>query len=143
LFETADDQFEQIRNARDIYINNVSNSKQNPQDFLETEINLDTFFEYLKWKYDDEFVSAESTSYIFDLILDLKYKKLAELDYDVNMGQNIANKLNISDLDELNIYFDRSDLQFTMHLYLANPKFPIFTGVTSSVVKLLNLHRIK
>jgi putative GTP pyrophosphokinase len=143
LLEVADDQFEQVRIARAAYIDKVSNSKENPQNFLKTELNLDTFFEYLKWKYHDEFVSAESTSYIFDFVLDLKYDKLAELDHDVGIGQKIAKKLNSSDLDELNIYFNRSDLQFMMHLYLANPKFAIYINVTTSIVKLLNLHRVK
>lgn len=51
LFETVDDQFERIREEREAYVAEVRDSVSQPAAFLENELNLDTFKEYLKWKF--------------------------------------------------------------------------------------------
>lgn len=51
LFETVDDQFENIRRDRDSYIQSMRESIHNKNEFLENELNIETFKEYLKWKF--------------------------------------------------------------------------------------------
>jgi putative GTP pyrophosphokinase len=50
LFETADNQFESIRQERSKYLKVVAKSA-NTDAFLDNELNLDTFEAYLKWKF--------------------------------------------------------------------------------------------
>src|SRR5262249_42489288 len=49
LFATADDQFEAIRHERKAYI--AALRKLTKAKFLEQELNLDTFKEYIAWKF--------------------------------------------------------------------------------------------
>jgi ppGpp synthetase/RelA/SpoT-type nucleotidyltranferase len=51
LFETVDDQFERIRSERDAYVVDVRQSAGAPDAFLENELNLDSFKEYLTWAF--------------------------------------------------------------------------------------------
>jgi ppGpp synthetase/RelA/SpoT-type nucleotidyltranferase len=51
LFETADDQFQQIRTQRLEYVDTVRDSIDKPDSFLATELNLDSLREYLKWRF--------------------------------------------------------------------------------------------
>jgi putative GTP pyrophosphokinase len=51
LFETVDDEFESIRREREIYIAEVRESRAEPNLFLENELNLDSFKEYLSAKF--------------------------------------------------------------------------------------------
>lgn len=53
LFETADDSFDNIRNERDKYLNDVNISTKNDDEFLANEINIDTLVLFLKWKFPD------------------------------------------------------------------------------------------
>jgi len=54
LFETADDQFERIRVEREEYKKSVQSKLSNKENFLNQEINLDTFIEYLKWRFPEK-----------------------------------------------------------------------------------------
>jgi putative GTP pyrophosphokinase len=51
LFETVDDQFESIRRERETYITEVRETRAKPARFLENELNLDSFKEYLSVKF--------------------------------------------------------------------------------------------
>ncbi|MCX5769312.1 MAG: hypothetical protein NTZ09_03435 [Candidatus Hydrogenedentes bacterium] len=51
LFETVDDQFESMRRERDAYLVGVRESASVPDAFLENELNLDSFKEYLRWAF--------------------------------------------------------------------------------------------
>jgi len=51
LFETVDDQFESIRNERETYIAGIRETLSRPTVFLENELNLDSFKEYLLSKF--------------------------------------------------------------------------------------------
>ncbi len=51
LFETVDDQFERIRGERDAYLATIRDSASTPSAFLENELNLDSFKEYLTWAF--------------------------------------------------------------------------------------------
>lgn len=54
LFETADDQFDHIRQERTDYLERVRKLRDDPAAFLSQELNLDTFAEYIKWKFPDK-----------------------------------------------------------------------------------------
>lgn len=51
LFETADDQFDRIRDERNHYRDSVKSKLDSKNNFLNQELNLDTLTEYLKWKF--------------------------------------------------------------------------------------------
>jgi putative GTP pyrophosphokinase len=53
LFETVDDQFESIRRERETYIAEIRESIGRPAEFLENELNLDSFKEYLGTMFPD------------------------------------------------------------------------------------------
>jgi len=50
LFETADDQFQQIRHQREDYLEEMRDSSTSTEDFLAHEVNMDSVSEYLMWK---------------------------------------------------------------------------------------------
>lgn len=122
VFETADDQFEQIRSARAAYINVVASSAENSNLFLENEVNKDTFFEYLKWKYKNELIDVELISFSFDLVSKSKYENLAELDFDVNLGSEIIAKLPKNEKSAISNYLRNVEISIMLLLILANPK---------------------
>jgi ppGpp synthetase/RelA/SpoT-type nucleotidyltranferase len=68
LFETVDDQFEFIRMQRDIYLDSVRESKNEPGDFLENELNYDSLVEFIQWRYDE--MIEEDDREIVSTILD-------------------------------------------------------------------------
>ena len=51
LFETADDQFQQVRNERERYLARVTDSRKSAKAFLSNETNLDSMKQYLAWKF--------------------------------------------------------------------------------------------
>ena len=51
LFETADDQFQHIYDARQGYLEGVRLLTGTPSQFLETSLNVDSLTEYLRWKF--------------------------------------------------------------------------------------------
>lgn len=82
LFETADDQFENIRNKRIDYQDKVSNSisKNNKNDLLQEPLNLDNLIAFLSWKYPERHQdSGESMSSLLDR-LKSKFDTLIEVD---------------------------------------------------------------
>lgn len=58
LLETADDQFERIRQERETYLAHVRESAGKPLTFLENELNLDSFREYLKQTFPNRGVES-------------------------------------------------------------------------------------
>jgi putative GTP pyrophosphokinase len=53
LFETADDQFDQIRRDREEYRQAIKSKLEDRYKGLDQEFNLDTLIEYLSWRYPD------------------------------------------------------------------------------------------
>lgn len=81
LFETADDQFNQVRIEREGYVESVKGKLNNESSFLQQEINLDTFSEFLKWKFPQKEVAGSNNhlSLILSDAVNYKYKNLSEL----------------------------------------------------------------
>lgn len=82
LFETADDQFENIRLARSSYQEKVKKSIDKEKDIsLNEKINLDNLGAYLKWKFPDrENDDLESIADLFGELKIVGYNKLYEID---------------------------------------------------------------
>ncbi|TDE19108.1 hypothetical protein E1100_26400 [Vibrio owensii] len=82
LFETADDQFERIRELRYSYQQSVSKEiEQNQGNGLDAEIEVDSLSAYLAWKYPDR--ESSDGSSVSDVIHELKsfgYTTLKQLD---------------------------------------------------------------
>lgn len=58
LFETADDQFQQIRKQRSEYVEEIRKSTEAPKEFLARALDLDSYREYLKWRFPDQPLEA-------------------------------------------------------------------------------------
>lgn len=86
LFETADDQFEFIRSARESYRKKVTEEiTQNEISSFNKEINLDNLNAYLKWKYpergDFDIESLQST---LSELKEFGYKNFFEIESVIN-----------------------------------------------------------
>lgn len=54
LFETADDQFQSVYKKRLSYADNVKSSQSDLDEFLSTEINIDSLTSYASWKFPEK-----------------------------------------------------------------------------------------
>jgi ppGpp synthetase/RelA/SpoT-type nucleotidyltranferase len=101
LFETVDDQFGRIREDRDAYLNGVRESTSAPATFLETELNLDSFTEYLKWKFPGRPVETWNgqARLILDVLLSAGHKQLKDVDIAIN-STKAKRELVLHDLKE-------------------------------------------
>ncbi len=95
LFETVDDQFETIRKERDMYISGIRETIKTPKAFLENELNLDSFYEYLIWKFPLRPVEGHNVQprLILDVIEAAKLEKLEDLDILINETSEIRKVL--------------------------------------------------
>lgn len=84
LFETADDQFDSVRIARETYKETVKNKLNSEGKFIDQELNLDTLSEFLKVRFPG--------------------KPLAEINYHVSLALGWAKEYGyytLADIDEL------------------------------------------
>lgn len=82
LFETADDQFNQVRNERTIYKDKIKKqiSVQGPN-FLQQKINLDNLIEYLNWRLPDrQRSSLMRVANLLSEIAEQGYTQLVQID---------------------------------------------------------------
>ena len=79
--ETADNQFQQIRKQRQAYVEEVRGSRDEPTRFLATELNLDSYREYLQWRFPDKPVDAFEGQLAtnFGITQEAGYRTLADL----------------------------------------------------------------
>jgi putative GTP pyrophosphokinase len=130
LFETADDQFETIRELRSKYQKSVSEKIENNQEeSLESEIELDNLKAYLSWKFPNRKKSDSST--MSEAIHELKsfgYTTLKQLDEIIEQALEAAEAYEAKyppyDPDEhedtsyTQIGIVRVSLEFVDHKYL-------------------------
>jgi putative GTP pyrophosphokinase len=107
LFETADDQFEQIRQQRKKYVADMRESSKSEVSFLGNEVNADSLIEFLRWKFPG--IPVEKWEGQFKMAQEgidfKKYRTLKEIDALMEQTRRARNKLahelpNISKLDE-------------------------------------------
>lgn len=96
LFETADDQFEHVRLEREEYLTEVKDSRSNPSQFLNNEVNMDSFSEYLQWKFPDRKLKGfeGQIALVFTNINRMKYRKLLDIDGDVEKSIKTLERIN-------------------------------------------------
>ena len=89
LFETADDQFDRLRDERAQYAKKVkSEISSETKASLNTEVNLDSLTEFLKWRFPDREQGApDDVAGLLDEIHSSRYRTLAELDSVVSRTQ--------------------------------------------------------
>lgn len=94
LFETADDQFENLRTARNNYIEDTKkNISINPIDSLNHPLNLDNLFAYATTKFPDREASdIEGYAELLKELKEVGYETLGQLDADINKGLDFALK---------------------------------------------------
>jgi putative GTP pyrophosphokinase len=82
LFETADDQFDRVRAEREEYRQLVKSKLSSRENFLSQDTNLDTFTEFLKWKFPKKPIARDDShlSRILTMALRYGYTKLGNLD---------------------------------------------------------------
>lgn len=94
LFETVDDQFELIKAQRDSYVVDVRESTAHGT-FLGTEINYDSFLEFLKWRFKDrpEDEYEYEMSIILDALNSAEFRTLGELNDYLNSTTDQVEKM--------------------------------------------------
>jgi putative GTP pyrophosphokinase len=124
LFETADNQFDLVRRERESYLEDIRESQSNPSVFLKNDINTDTLYEYLQWKYPnlptDEF--SEEVPLLRTLIDRPEYKTLADIDGQINKAENAVVAV-IGELGEENNYVRHAAGRLLLSLSLVNDSF--------------------
>ncbi|NTZ95298.1 hypothetical protein FCH79_08180 [Pseudomonas koreensis] len=92
LFETVDDQFEFIRLQRDMYLEDVRESKNTPNNFLENELNYDSLVEFIQWRYEQELSNNDRANIpkILDVLKDIGISTLKELEALIESNENFC-----------------------------------------------------
>jgi ppGpp synthetase/RelA/SpoT-type nucleotidyltranferase len=133
LLETADDQFEQVRKERRVYVTNVRSQRNQPQKFLDNDLNLDSFREYLSWKFEN--VPLESfegqIKKVFEAIDSNKYKKLFDLETIVNQTQGVREEANAALKNRRPGYVESAANLLGISLFLADEYFRQVLGLPS------------
>ena len=93
-FASADEEFKLIRSEREAYLVDIEESKITSEQFLENELNLDSFVRYAQWKFPDlpSGTRVIDAPFFFNPLIENKLKNLAELDSVVNQGLQIYEK---------------------------------------------------
>ena len=89
VFQIADSLFEQFRKAREESVNALMKKTLDEKFDLNTEMNLDTMFAYLLWKFPDrETTSAEEASDVLSILHKAKISSYKELDKIIDQNMN-------------------------------------------------------
>jgi putative GTP pyrophosphokinase len=138
LLEVADDQFEQIKSAREEYISSVFKSKKNIDDFLKNELNRDTFSEYFKWKYNGNDLGEKS----FDILSRFfgKFNTLSDLDSMIEKGEKIIKDTSLDKNQQLSIS-NNLIRRILVSIYLADPELEV--GFIPEIKQIIEDHKSK
>lgn len=92
-FESADEKFSDLRAEREEYLKEVAESEINSEQFLENELNLDSFVRYANWKFPELPAGTEVLDVPFYLkpLADMNLRNLGDLDEIVNRGEKAYN----------------------------------------------------
>ena len=146
LFETVDDQFERIREQREAYVAEIRDSADQPETFLENELNLDSFKEYLKWRFPDR--TPESwggqARMALDGLLAAGHKTLSDVDRIVKQT-TVARPALMTELgDEIRIAEDGtvpSSIEPALALALTAPNWNKVIPWGRDMEKIIERHR--
>src|SRR5215204_4559377 len=122
-FKTTDEKFSDLRAEREEYLKRVEDSEINADQFLENELNLDSFVRYAQWKFSELPAGTEVLDVPFYLkpLTEMNLRSLGDLDEIVNRGANDYNfYLKENGRDFLNSY---SITSVALAALLVNKKF--------------------
>lgn len=87
-FESADEEFKRIRNEREEYLTEIEESKNSSAQFLDNELNLDSFTRYAQWKFPGlpSGTQVVDAPFFLNPLIDNKLDKLGKLDDLVDQG---------------------------------------------------------
>ncbi len=147
-FESADEEFKRIRSEREAYLTDIEESKISSQQFLENELNLDSFVRYAQWKFPDlpSGTRVIDVPFFLNPLIENKLEKLAELDVLVDKGLNLYLKyLNENGRDFFNsnaitsviasLFFVDEDFTPAEHVKNLFPKYAEFARTNRFGVK--------
>ena len=81
LFETADDQFDRLREEREAYVTGIMAKVSNKEQFLRRDIDLDILTQYLSTRFPDRGeVESQTASELLGDLQEAGYNRLAQLD---------------------------------------------------------------
>ncbi len=89
-FESADEEFKLIRNERAEYLSEIEESQTSTTQFLDNELNLDSFIRYAQWKFPHlpSGTQVIEVPFFLNPMIEKKLEKLIELDAIVDQGMN-------------------------------------------------------
>lgn len=138
-FEKADEEFKSIRQQRKVYLSKIDESKNSSEEFLENELNLDSFIRYAQWKFPKLPLGIQVIDVPFFLqpMKENGLKKLFELDKLVEKGIEIFNSyISENGKDFFNsyaitsvvacLYFVNKDFTPAEHIKTLFPKYSEF-----------------
>jgi len=92
-FQSADEKFSDLRAEREEYLKEVAESEITPGQFLENELNLDSFVRYAHWKFPELPTGTQVLDIPFYLkpLTEMNLQTLGDLDEIVNRGEKAYN----------------------------------------------------
>jgi ppGpp synthetase/RelA/SpoT-type nucleotidyltranferase len=125
LFETADDQFDRVRQERETYLADVRSSRSDPEQFLSNDLNKDSFTEFLLWKFPELPLekSPGQVNILFTAMSKKRYRKLSDINEVVDKTGQIRTKLNKDLVEKAADYKDTAPVEVALSLALVDPQF--------------------
>jgi ppGpp synthetase/RelA/SpoT-type nucleotidyltranferase len=111
LFETADDQFQSIRDLREKYIADVRDLSLNREAFLQTPVNADSIEEYLRWRFPDRVISfGEKLGGIMTMLSVYKNEPMTFRDIEeiIEQTKSLRDKLRNAIWPSLKLYLEEN-----------------------------------
>jgi putative GTP pyrophosphokinase len=122
-FRRADEEFSSIRAEREDYLREVTDSETDSAQFLENELNLDSFVRYAHWKFPELAIGTNVLDIPFYLkpLTEMKLRTLRELDAIIERASRVYRLyLEKNGRDFLNSYAITS---VVLAALLVNPEF--------------------
>lgn len=122
-FRAADEEFKNIRAEREDYLAGIRKSENSAHEFLDNELNLDSFARYAEWKYPNLPSGAEILDVPFFLkpLTEMNLRKLKDLDEIVERGTwRFGQYLEVNGRDFLSSY---SITRVALSALLVNQEF--------------------
>lgn len=145
LFETADDQFDRVRAERAVYLSEVRESKADPHQFLENELNQDSFLEYVKWKFPNLMSDGleNQAAIVFSFFDKDQFRLLSDLDAVVEKTKPTLAEVNneIKERQLFRAYY--ATTQVLLALSLLDDRVRRSVGWGEAVKGILEKHALK
>jgi putative GTP pyrophosphokinase len=93
-FAAADEEFRRIRAERRQYLTAIEESKATAAQFLDNELNLDSFVRYAQWKFPHlpSGTAVVDAAFFLQPLIDANLRKLSELDGPVGEGKLVLDR---------------------------------------------------